>query len=121
MLTEIPNPKQEPGGGHRRWFEGDGLELIVWYERDRTPCGFQLCYHGDDRREHALTWQPASGFSHARVDDGESRPDKNRTPILVKNGAVAWERVQGEFAQCSGSLEPAVRDYVLSAFNARGR
>ena len=118
MLSEVQQVKQEAGAGHRRWFEGDGLELIVWCSPDRAPVGFQLCYQGDDRHEHALTWQPALGFTHARVAGGGSRLDKNMTPILVEDGPVPWERVRRELAQHGAGLEPALRDYVLGAFKS---
>ncbi len=115
MLTEIPRVKQESGGGYRRWFEGGGIELIVWYDARTLPVGFQLCYAGDDQEEHALTWRPDRGFDHARVDAGESRPDKNQTPILIKNGPVPWNQIRDQFLKCSATLEPALRDYVLTA------
>ena len=63
-----------------------------------------------------LTWRPGPGFSHARVDAGDTRPDKNLTPILVKDGAVPWERVRTEFAGRAAKLEHAVRDWVLATF-----
>jgi hypothetical protein len=121
MLTEFPTVKQEAGAGHRRWFEGGGLELIVWYGPDRRPEGFQLCYLADDHRERALTWRPGDGFNHAAVDSGDARPDKNMTPILVRDGAVPWERVETQFARQSAGLESALREYVLEAFKARVR
>ncbi len=119
MLTEFPQVKQEGGANLRRWFEGDGLELIVWYDRARAPEGFQLCYQADDQKERAITWRPGQGFSHALVKSGDSRPDKNMTPILVEDGAVPWDLVATRFAQQSAGLEPAVRDYVLKALKGR--
>ena len=119
MLVEFHQVKQEGGANRRRWFQGDGLELIVWYGQSGPPVGFQLCYQGTDRRERALTWRPGQGFTHAQVDSGDTRPDKNMTPILVKDGAVPWALVQGEFERCSAGLEPALRDFVLGAFQER--
>ena len=115
MLAEFHQVKQEVGTNHRRWFEGGGLELIVWYGPGGAPTGFQLCYEAEDRRERALTWRPESGFSHALVDGGDSRPDKNLTPILVQDGPVPWALIAGRFAGQSAGLEAGVRDYVLGA------
>jgi hypothetical protein len=115
MLSEFHQVKQEAGASRRRWFEGGGLELIVWYGPGDGPVGFQLCYQTEGQREWALTWRPEGGFSHARVDAGDSRPDKNLTPILVKDGPVPWGLVTDRFAQQSAGLEPAVREYVLGA------
>ena len=119
MLVEFQNVKQEGGANRRRWFQGDGMELIVWYGRAGRPTGFQICYLGPDRQERALTWRSDRGFTHALVDGGDARPDKNMTPILLKDGAVPWALVQGEFERCSAGLEPALRDFVLGAFQGR--
>lgn len=119
VLTEFKQVKQENGAGHRRWFEDDGLELIVWHDAAGGPQGFQICYLGADRQERALTWQHGRGFTHARVDSGDTRPDKNLTPILMRDGAVPWARVQTEFAERSAELEPAMRDFVLMALERR--
>ena len=120
MLHEIREVAQERNtGARRRWFQDDGMELIVWYRPDGSVEGFQLCYQADDQRERALTWRGRHGFSHARVDSGDTRPDKNLTPILVADGAVPWEQVRTEFNQRAGELEPAVRGLVLEAFATR--
>jgi len=122
MLEEFHGVMQERGAPtHRRWFQDGGMELIVWYREQGQPEGFQLCYRGPDLQERALTWRGAQGFSHARVDSGDTRPDKNLTPILVRDGAVPWAWVQGEFTQRAGQLEPAVRDLVLAALASPDR
>ncbi len=91
------------------------MDLIIWYDAKNQPEGFQICYLGEDRRERALTWRAGQGFSHARVDPGDTRPDKNLTPILVKDGPVPWVQVQAEFARRAGQLEPAIREWVLGS------
>ncbi len=121
MLNEFPQVKQEGGAGHRRWFQADGLEFIVWYDRHHVPEGFQLCYQAPDHKERALTWRPGPGFNHALVESGDTRPDKNMTPILVQDGPVPWTLVEAQFREHSAGLEPALRDYVLGAFKGRAR
>lgn len=117
MLQEFQGGQQEKGAvTHRRWFQDAGMDLILWYAPDKRLAGFQICYLGEDQRERALTWRDGEGFSHARVDSGDSRPDKNLTPILVQDGAVPWQRIQADFAGRALQLDPAVRDGVLSAF-----
>ena len=114
MLAEFHGVKQEKGAAtHRRWFQDDGMDLIVWYGPKDNPEGYQICYRGEDQRERALTWRTGQGFSHARVDTGDTRPDKNLTPILTKDGAVPWARVQAEFSERAGDLDPAIRNWVL--------
>lgn len=119
MLVELTNVKQESGVVRRRWFQGDGMELIVWYDRADVTQGYQICYLAKDGKERALTWRPDFGFTHAEVKSGDTRPDKNMTPILVKDGAVPWSLVQDEFVRRSGELEPAIRNYVLGTLAGR--
>lgn len=90
------------------------MELIVWLDAAGTPEGFQICYPGASRREHALTWRVRDGFAHNRVDSGDTRPDKNMSPILVADGEVPWELLDREFRERSARLEPALRDFVLA-------
>ena len=119
MLAEFKNVKQEAGPNRRRWFQDETMELIVWYGAGDIPEGFQICYPGTDDEERALTWREGQGFSHARVDGGDARPDKNLTPILVPDGAVTWSRVEAAFAERSAELEPAIRDFVSSRLHRR--
>jgi hypothetical protein len=120
MLTEFQGVMQERGvSGRRRWFEDDAMQLIVWSQPDGTLTGFQICYPGEDRRERALTWRAGQGFSHASVDSGDTRPDKNLTPILVADGVVPWERVRTQFEDRAARLEAPIRDFVRQAFAGR--
>ncbi len=115
MLVEFHGVKQETGvATQRRWFQDEGMDLIVWYDAAKQPEGYQICYIGEDRRERALTWRAKQGFTHARVDAGDTRPDKNLTPILVKDGVVPWARVQADFSARAAELDPSVRDWVLA-------
>ena len=111
MFREIRDLRQERGGGRRRWFESDGLELVVWTGEGGSVDGFQLCYDWG-RGEHALTWRPGAGFAHNEIDSGESSPLKNETPILMPDGAAPWAKLLRHFDACSTTLEPSVRDFV---------
>jgi hypothetical protein len=90
----------------------DYFDLIVWYADDGRIHGFQLCYdkRGDER---ALTWTGEKGFQHHRVDDGDSFPTKNGTPILVPGGEFAGEIVMTEFERRSGGISAGIRELVL--------
>lgn len=119
VLTEFAQVKQESDGSRRRWFEDEAMELIVWYRRDGTTAGFQLCYPGDDRRERALTWREGSGFAHAPVESGDGRPDKNLAPVLMTDGAVPWGKLAAEFAARGANLEHELRALVLERLQRR--
>jgi hypothetical protein len=119
VLAEFTQVTQEIGAGRRRWFEDDVLELIVWYRGDGKWEGFQLCYPGPDSQELALTWWEGRGFSHARVDAGDTRPDKNLAPVLIPESHVPWSALEAQFVARSAELEPALREFVLTQLKGR--
>jgi hypothetical protein len=110
MLREI-DTSQPPGEPPRRWFCGAGLDLVVWIKPNGQVLGFQLCY-AKAGEERALTWLSDRGYTHCRVDDGESDPAKNQTPILVADGVFPKAEVLGAFDQQSERLVPEYRDFV---------
>jgi hypothetical protein len=111
VLHEIKDVRQERGAGRRRWFESDGLDLVVWLDARNVISGFQLCYDLG-RGEHALTWRPDAGFAHHAVDQGDATPLKNEAPVLVPEGGVPWADVARLFDERSGELEPRLRELV---------
>ena len=113
MLRENRNVRQEPGH-RRRWFEDDGLELIVWLDGADEVEGFQLCRAG-----RALTWRRDVGFTHARVDEGDETPLKNLTPVLVPGTTVPWTDLMADFRAGSATLEAGLRDFVLQRLAAQ--
>ena len=118
MFTEIRNVRQERGAGLRRWFESDGLDLVVWQDAAGGLAGFQLCYQSGEI-ERALTWRPGVGFAHSAVDEGDASPLKNLTPVLTPDGAVPWADIAAQFAERSGSLEPELQQLISARLAAR--
>lgn len=115
MLVEYQDVRQVSGEGHRRWFADEYFDLIVWYDgRSRSRIsGFQLCY---DRSgyERALTWRRDRGFSHERVDTGETGTGGMKsTPILVADGVFDREGVAARFRDSSRGIEADLADLVL--------
>jgi hypothetical protein len=112
-LHEIRNVKQERGAGRRRWFESDGLELVIWLDGRDAVSGFQICYdlgHG----EHALTWRRGSGFAHSGIDTGDQSPFSNQSPVLRTSRVdPPWTELVRLFEARSVGLEPAIRSLVL--------
>jgi hypothetical protein len=117
MLKEIRNVRQERGAGPRRWFESDGLDLVVWHDTAGAFTGFQICYDLG-QGEHALTWRTNSSFAHSTVDSGDETPFKNETPVLVNDGVVPWAEVTARFDAESASLDPKLRELVLTRLRA---
>jgi len=111
VLHEIKNVKQERGAGRRRWFESDGLELVVWFDASESVTGFQLCYDLG-KGEHALTWRAGTGFAHSVVDEGDGSPLRNETPVLRPDLPPPWAEIARLFDERSESLEPPLRQLV---------
>ncbi|MEI6861234.1 MAG: hypothetical protein WCL04_03185 [Verrucomicrobiota bacterium] len=117
VLKEFHNVRQEPAGGRRRWFDGDRMELVVWYDTAGAISGFQLCYVLVED-EFALTWRRDAGLSHNRVD-GEDPSTRGQTPLLVAACDVPWEEIEMRFQAESAELEPAVRELVAARLATR--
>lgn len=112
MLKEHKT-RQVAGEPLRRWFFDDSMDLIVWVDEDSTVLGFQLCYEFM-RDDLAFTWKADSGYSNSTVDDGESSPEKNLSPILVRDRHFPKERVLKRFRSRSTDLDQEIRRQVLS-------
>jgi hypothetical protein len=111
MLREI-QARQLSGEPGRRWFTSADIDLFVWVGEDGAPTGFQLCYD-KQRREHALTWTRAAGYTHMGVDGGESRPGRYKgTPILVANGAIDFDGIFEQLRSQAGALPAEFLDLV---------
>lgn len=109
MLKETYSRKGADADG-RRWFSDEYLDLIVWLDGPGSISGFQLCYD-KNHSERALTWNRDRGFVHERVDDGESDPAKNSTPILIPDGVCPAQLVEA-FIERSDGVEDGIRSFV---------
>lgn len=86
------------------------MDLYIW-ENDRNEIiRFQLCYTLRD--EHALTWDAEFGYTHDRVDGGETRPGEFRAPILMPNGSVSKPVLLALLHGSRFGLEPRVYEFV---------
>jgi hypothetical protein len=117
MLRELTNVRQVQKESKRRWFADDYFDLIVWVGERGQFSGFQLCYDksGD---EHALTWHKKTGFSHHRVDSGETQRPYKATPILVADGVLDFARLTYLFKERSQKMDQQVAWFVLGKLAA---
>lgn len=115
MMTEVPEVRQIPGEGKRRWFSGDGFDLIVWY-KGQSIMGFQLCY--DQRHPpRALTWTVDSGLRHHVMDDGDvTGTGMKRTPILIPDKRPDMTALLKQFQPSADNLPADIRNIVLGIF-----
>ncbi len=107
--------------GRRRWFESEGLDLVVWLDAAGGEVeGFQLCYDLGTG-EHALTWRTDGGFSHTRVDSGDDvRPYKG-SPVLEPDATVPWREITSLFEERSKTLEPPLEKLIRTRLQERAR
>jgi hypothetical protein len=112
MLKELKHVSQIPGEPRRRWFADDYFDLIVWYDEKNELSGFQLCYN-KEKDERAFTWKRHSTYTHHRVDDGETKPQRKATPILVTDGVFDYKAVADRFQQEGKNIEKTVYEFVL--------
>jgi hypothetical protein len=121
MLHEFKSVAQQPRTpGYRRWFSDAAMELIVWYSPDGTIRGFQLCYDRDGR-ERAFTWHVEAGMVHTAVDEGDSSPLRNDSPILVPDRTPLTVQVLEQFKERANDLDPALVALVTQKLEAFGR
>lgn len=111
-MRELKPTRQIDDEPARRWFAGQALDLIAWFDADEQVTGFQLCY-AKGRDEHALTWWRGKGFSHDRIDDGEGRPDDQKmAPILVPDGSFDKAGVLAQLRAHAADIDPALVAFV---------
>jgi hypothetical protein len=107
---------QRHGEVWRRWFASHGADLVVWQDAAGIR-SFEFCY---DRPhdEHVLRWRQGEGFRHARVDDGEDNPARNRTPIHVADGDCDLGQLARRFQELGSDIDPEVYRFVLGRLTA---
>jgi hypothetical protein len=121
MLHEVEKVRQVPGEGPRRWFADQFFDLIVWYKKDGSVLGFQLCYD-KNVKERALTWRRGIGFSHEKVDDGEGQAGRMKsTPVLVPDGLFDVSAITAKFTKESAEIDPKIAGLVIQTLGSYPR
>ncbi|PIR18789.1 MAG: hypothetical protein COV48_05610 [Elusimicrobia bacterium CG11_big_fil_rev_8_21_14_0_20_64_6] len=117
MLEEFSKVAQErDSDGPRRWFSDEEMDLIVWCAEDGALNGFELCYDKSGR-ERAFDWRRERGLRHFVVDDGESSPLRNDSPILLAGGGCGDRgQVAADFRARAARLERGLVDSVCAVF-----
>jgi hypothetical protein len=109
---------QREGELRRRWFASTHADLVVWQDAAGIS-SFEFCYD-KPQDEHVLRWRKGEGFRHARVDDGEDNPARNRTPIHIADGEFDLGRLAARFRQLGSDIDPEIYQFVLARLNAGG-
>ena len=98
---------------------GEDPALDVPRQEAAGISSFEFCYD-KPQDEHVLRWREGEGFRHARVDDGEDNPARNRTPIHVADGEFDLGRLAARFRQLGSDIDPEIYRFVLARLNAGG-
>lgn len=113
MFREIPNAQQKSDEPSRRWFFSTDQDLLVWIGDDGEPVAFQLAY-GKALDEHAIRWKSGRGFMHHRVDDGEGKPNRKHSSMLVPDGAFKAGEVLRAFLEQSGDIPVEIVAFITA-------
>lgn len=112
MLREEKNLTQTAGEPRRRWFSDKYFDLIVWYDKDDSFWGFQLCYDRE-RCPRALTWSGKNGYKHTGIDDGETAGGAYKSsPVLVDDGLFDSRAIGERFAAAAGELPSEISAFI---------
>jgi hypothetical protein len=112
MLRELPSTKQVPGERYRRWFFCHEADLVVWFDADGTPTGFQLAYD-KYQNEHSISWHAGTGFRHDAVDEGNPLAGEAETPLLYPHGEFDAKRVIALFTSLSAEMPQDLARFVI--------
>ncbi len=110
VLKEVQTQNRSDGPLQRRWFTDNQLDLYVWEDENGEIVKFQLCYQLAG--EYAFTWDCDEGFSHHGVDDGESHPSRNATPLLVADGDVNKQVLSALLFGRARDLDPGIYQFI---------
>ena len=116
MLREVARVRQIDGEPRRRWFSGEGIDLIVWLDERAAAFGFQLCYP-EGGHEMALTWEAGRGFEHATVDNGDNGLRYKGTPLLKPGAPLEIKHVRLLFEAVAANLPTEIRRLVSEALS----
>jgi len=113
MLREEKNVRQAEGEPPRRWFADNFFDLIVWFDKDGSIWGFQLCYDRE-YKPRALTWTRKSGYKHAGIDTGEGSGGMYKeSPVLVADGLFEAGNIGEKLAAAAGELPAEISALVI--------
>ncbi|MBI4350439.1 MAG: hypothetical protein HY550_03275 [Elusimicrobia bacterium] len=118
MLKEAKNVRQIEGEPRRRWFADQYFDLIVWFDKDDSIWGFQLCYDRE-YKPRALTWTKKDGYKHTGIDDGEGEGGMYKgSPVLVADGLFDRGAIGKKLAAAAAGLPPRISGFVMEKVSA---
>ena len=120
MLREIQGVRQDNPGLRRRWYQDEFFDLYTWHAADGRLAGFQLCYDLPGR-ERAITWHRQHGFSHNRIDSGDTPGRMSATPLLAAEARFPHRLVRERFIKHGMTLDAITRNTIIDKMREYGR
>ena len=111
VLREIVTERQ-PQPAERRWFTSEHADLYIWQDPSGSISGFEYCYR-TGAREYSLRWNMRRGIEYAVIDDGESVPLRNNSPIAIMIDKPDWDLLLQHFRAESRSVDTGLYQFVL--------
>ncbi|MCK4743367.1 MAG: hypothetical protein KAT25_06080 [Sulfuriflexus sp.] len=110
-LREVSNVAQPDKHLNKRWFSSQAGDLFVWHDGERFA-RFEFCYN-KYRNEYSLRWKLDTGFSHARIDDGETGNSYKSSPILITESEIDSDYIFEIFKKLSDKVDMSVRFFIM--------
>lgn len=114
MLSEVRKHRNN-GNLRRRWFTSDAADLYIWADDGEAVSAFEYCYRLGEA-EYSIRWDTRHGFEFGGIDDGESNPTRNRTPIRIADGIPPWGLIARHFRCEARMLDLGVFKFILDRF-----
>lgn len=116
MLKEILNARNAHREAGCRWFRSEHADLYVWPEEDESGGvvgAFEYCYRKLDK-EYRLNWDTRNGIRHARVEDGESSPLRNDSPLIVPGNPPDSAMAARHFREEGLGMDTRIYRFILN-------
>jgi len=112
MLSLITTkaPQQD---NRKLWFSDQDNDLFIWLDPQNKLISFQFCYN-KTFDEHSISWHQHKGFSHSRIDTGETRDSRYKmTPIMVPDGTFEFKEIAELFHDISQQVDNEYADFIF--------
>lgn len=111
QLQEVTCGLQQDGKLTKRWYNCQSADLFFWHDKNKLV-RFEFCYN-KHQNEHSLRWQHKTGFTHARVDDGENNGINKSSPILINEKRIDSDYIFTQFKEISDKVEFETRVFIM--------
>jgi len=64
-----------------------------------------------------LTWTEGRDFDHNFIDDGETTPLRNESPVLFADGLFPAREVLNKFIADSSVIEQKIKSFIIDKLN----